>query len=100
MVANKVSRYGIGGVYLSIIFKALICSAVQSTKSLQAPSSTVEEPGLISYSPSTKYVVSAEIEYAKALILEIIRKEVKIIPPGFSSCTSPNPKVDIVITVM
>ena len=55
---------------------------------------------MLRYSPSTKYVVRAEIEYAKAPILEIISIEVKIIPASERGETSLKPTVETVITVM
>ena len=52
------------------------------------------------YSPFTKYVVRAEIEYANVPMLPMINTVVNNIPPSLSSRTSPKPTVDTVMTVM
>ena len=52
------------------------------------------------YSPLTKYVVSAEIEYANVPKLPMIKIVVKTMPLSLNSRTSPNPTVDTVMTVM
>ena len=52
------------------------------------------------YSPLTKYVVSAEMEYANVPKLPMMSTVVNTMPLSLSSRTSPKPTVDTVITVM